>query len=430
MAMPGVARRIPQPPSVAFPSATRGIPALHSSANAHASVAKWLVGTAGVVVLIVHVGGVTRLTRSGLSMTYWKPTQVLPPITPEEWEAEFTVYKSFPEFQQRRSMDIEEFKSIFYWEWGHRILGRISGVVFVLPAAYFAARGMIPKGYGWRVAGLLGMGAGQGAVGWWMVASGLGNDRRGDKKEIRVSPYRLAVHLSMAFATYTGLVWNGIDLLHGGGSDGGAAARRRYVVYASKLSLEARHAAKKLRGGVIVATVLTAATAASGAFVAGLDAGCAYNTWPDMEDGNFVPEDIWDPDLGMLNPFENTATVQFDHRILAYATFLSSVGAAAYGLRRGMISSGAVTPQAAAGITAMGAAATGQAALGVATLLNHVPIGMAAGHQMGSLVLLTSGLYTVQALRYGGPAALRAAAAGPMGAGRTATMARTILGRA
>ena len=146
-----------------------------------------------------------------------------------------------------------------------------------------------------------------------------------------------------------------------------------------------------------------------------------------MEDGNFVPENIWDPDLGMLNPFENTATVQFDHRILAYATFLSSVGAAAYGLRRGMISSGAVTPQAAAGITAMGAAATGQAALGVATLLNHVPIGMAAGHQMGSLVLLTSGLYTVQALRYGGPAALRAAAAGPMGAGRTATMARTIL---
>mmetsp|Transcript_8400 Transcript_8400/g.18427 ORF Transcript_8400/g.18427 Transcript_8400/m.18427 type:complete len:456 (-) Transcript_8400:245-1612(-) len=386
---------------------TRGVPiAPSSSANPHAPVGKWLLGTAGVVICIVHVGGVTRLTRSGLSMTYWKPTQIMPPTTLDEWNVEFDAYKSFPEFSQRRSMTLEEFKSIYYWEWGHRILGRVSGLAFVLPAAYFAARRMIPSHYRWKLAGLLAMGGGQGFVGWWMVRSGLGEDRRDDAHEIRVSPYRLATHLSVAFATYTGLVWNGLDLLHGGAD--GRGVRKRYVEYAKALSTEARRAASKIRRGVLAATCLTALTAASGAFVAGMDAGLAYNTFPYMEEEEkrFVPVDIWDPELGFSNIFENTATVQFNHRLLAYSTVVASVGVAAYGLRRGL-PAGAVSPQARLGLLTLGAAATGQASLGVATLLTYVPIHLAAAHQLGSLAVLSSGLYATQALRYSRPLAVR-----------------------
>eukprot|EP01031_Cornospumella_fuschlensis_P034890 gene34890-42251_t len=159
---------------------------------------------------MVSVGGITRLTRSGLSMTDWSLQGKLPPLNEEEWLAEFERYKQFPEWQQRRSMTLSEFKFIFFWEYAHRMLGRGIGVAFALPALYFVARGHVPKHLHRRLLLLLGLGGGQGLVGWWMVRSGLEVDPA-QRKEIRVSPYRLAAHLALAFTTYTTLLWTALD---------------------------------------------------------------------------------------------------------------------------------------------------------------------------------------------------------------------------
>jgi len=204
---------LPSPSVAALPSAA-ALPYLTKlAANPHASVGKWILGTGGLVAGMVHVGGVTRLTKSGLSMTDWKPLGGLPPLTAAEWEAEFDRYKQYPEWQQRRSMTLDDFKYIFYWEWGHRMLGRTVGLAFAAPWAYFAVRGRIPAGYHGRMVTLFAMGGTQGLVGWWMVKSGLGDDRRDDRHEIRVSPYRLAAHLGMAVATYGTLVYTGLGIL-------------------------------------------------------------------------------------------------------------------------------------------------------------------------------------------------------------------------
>ena len=244
----------------------RGLPAVTNSAqNMYAPTGKWILGTAGAVIGMIHVGGVTRLTKSGLSMTTWSPLGSLPPITQEEWEAEFARYKTFPEWQQRKSMDLSEFKFIYGWEYGHRMLGRTVGLIFCLPWMYFSARGKIPSGYQKRMVGLLAMGGTQGMVGWWMVKSGLGDDRRDDKHEIRVKPIRLATHLSMAVATYGALVWTGFDIL--------GITHTNITAEASKLSKEALKHSKRLRVGSIAMTALTGATIVSGALVAGNDAG-------------------------------------------------------------------------------------------------------------------------------------------------------------
>ena len=158
------------------------------------AVGYWLLGCSGLVASMVTIGGLTRLTKSGLSMAYWKPTRVMPPVTYEEWAAEFEMYKRFPEWQQRQSMTLDEFKFIFYWEYGHRMLGRTVGVAFGAPLAYFLARGRIPAHLRGRMAGLFALGGSQGVIGWWMVKSGLEVDPK-QRKEIRVSPYRLATHL-------------------------------------------------------------------------------------------------------------------------------------------------------------------------------------------------------------------------------------------
>jgi|MDSY01.2.fsa_nt_gb cytochrome c oxidase assembly protein subunit 15 len=162
-------------------------------------VGYWLLGTAGMVAGMVSIGGLTRLTKSGLSMAYWKPTRVMPPVTPEEWAVEFENYKQFPEWQQRQSMTLDEFKFIFYWEYGHRMLGRAVGVAFGAPLAYFLARGRIPAHLKGRMFTLFALGGSQGAIGWWMVKSGVDTSEGwvdpNQRKEIRVSPYRLATHL-------------------------------------------------------------------------------------------------------------------------------------------------------------------------------------------------------------------------------------------
>lgn len=349
----------------------------------------------------MHVGGVTRLTKSGLSMTDWKPLGSLPPITAEEWQIEFERYKNFPEFEQRKSMTVEEFQFIYYWEWGHRMLGRFAGVCFAAPFAYFAVRRKIPKGYYPRMWTLFAMGGTQGLVGWWMVKSGLGEERRGDRKEIRVSPYRLASHLSMAFATYSLLFWTGLDLLH-------PASRLKAV--ASSLSKNAKllRNARMLRTGSIGVTALTALTAASGGFVAGNDAGRAFNTFPKMNDQWIPLSEMVDETLQpvYLNLFENTATVQWNHRALAMSTAASVFGLAGVGILHPRFRQ-VLTPQAKRALTAMGVTAAGQVTLGISTLLMYVPIPLAAAHQLGSLVLLSSGLYAVHSFRYVSPTVLR-----------------------
>lgn len=342
-------------------------------------LAYWLFGVSALVAGMVTVGGVTRLTRSGLSMTDWKLQGSLPPMNTEEWEREFARYKTFPEWQQRKSMTLEEFKYIYFWEYGHRMFGRVIGMAFVLPGLYFGLTGRIPKAYYPRMALLFGLGGGQGLVGWWMVKSGLEMDPN-QKKEIRVSPYRLAAHLGMAFTTYTALIWTAMDLYN-------PANKAKDI--AMKLSGEVLQFARKSRKFAIHNAALVALTVMSGAFVAGNDAGNAYNTWPKMGD-DWIPSDIATFTPLWKNLFENTATVQFDHRMLAYST-LSAIGLMYWKAKTAL--SGAFwanIPRASrlaySAVAAMGVAQVG---LGISTLLMYVPIPLAATHQFGSLTLLT-----------------------------------------
>jgi cytochrome c oxidase assembly protein subunit 15 len=296
----------------------------------------------------------------------------------------------------------------------------------VLPSNINSA---IPPGYQSRLAFLFAMGGTQGLVGWWMVKSGLGDNRRGDQNEIRVSPYRLAAHLGMAIGTYTMLLWTGLGVLsypidaYAASSSGriptaasvaGVQVSTKECTmsmlqqYAKNLTPEALRHARSTRVGVISTVGLTGLTILSGAFVAGNDAGNAYNTYPLM-DGQWIPlEDMIDPAKEPIwrNAFETTAMVQWNHRVLGTATALSALGVAGYGLlasKYGMGGMpGSITPQVQRGLMALGAAATGQMSLGIATLLNYVPITLAASHQLGSLVVLTGGVYAAHSLRYAG----------------------------
>ena len=315
-------------------------------------------------------------------MTDWKIQGSLPPRSREEWDAEFRRYQGSPEFQQRRTMSLGEFKVIYWWEYGHRMLGRSVGLAFGLPFLYFGVRGHL-GGLTPRLWGLFGLGGVQGLVGWWMVKSGLDvntSSAFGDpRKEIRVSPYRLATHLGLALTTYTGLVWTAMDVL-------------------SSSSPLATSQSLMLRRLSLAAPVVVFATALSGAFVAGNDAGRAYNTFPAMtSDGKWMPPK---EDMLVLTPvyrnfFENTATVQFDHRCLALAS-TSIVGLQ-------LVAAGPVWQSlpvhARRCLSATGIALGAQVGLGIATLLLYVPIPLAAAHQLGSLVLLTTSLATAHTLR-------------------------------
>mmetsp|Transcript_35220 Transcript_35220/g.65686 ORF Transcript_35220/g.65686 Transcript_35220/m.65686 type:complete len:419 (+) Transcript_35220:59-1315(+) len=352
-------------------------------------IAYWLFGMSGLVAGMVTVGGITRLTKSGLSMTDWKIQGSLPPRTPEEWEKEFDRYKQFPEWQQRQSMTVEEFKYIYFWEYGHRMMGRALGVAFVLPMGYFAARKMIPKSLYPRLFGLLGLGGSQGLIGWWMVRSGLGDDVKGSKKEIRVSPYRLATHLGMAFTTFTCLLWTGLDLLN---------PKANLKSFAEKLPSAAvkysREMSKFSRRNVF----LVGATVLSGAFVAGNDAGRAFNSFPLMGD-TWIPQGILELEPKWRNFFENTATVQFDHRYLAMGTYLSLSTMALQAYNRTVVWNlmPSLTRHA---VKATFLVANAQVALGISTLLLYVPIELAALHQFGSLCLLTCSIVLAHSLKF------------------------------
>ena len=332
-------------------------------------VAAWLILCAAMVFVMVVLGGVTRLTESGLSMVDWRPLMgILPPLGEAEWMRIFDRYKASPEFQRMNFwMTLADFKTIFWAEYIHRVWGRLVGIVFLLPFLYFLIRGRIGRRLGLHLAVIFALGAAQGLMGWYMVMSGLV-----DQPE--VSQYRLAAHLALAFAIYGYMIWVAMGLLAPEPAGGAEGAR--------------------LKGHAWTVLVWAAVTVVTGAFVAGLDAGLAYNTFPLM-DGRLVPAGILDREPWVMNLFENTATVQFEHRTLAMALVAMVLW---LWWRAATIP---LEGRARHAVDALAAMVLVQLGLGIATLLTAVQIALATLHQAGAMALFTLALWTVFELRDG-----------------------------
>ncbi len=326
----------------------------------------WLYAVAALVLAMVLVGGATRLTESGLSITEWKPVMgTLPPLGESGWQAEFEKYRAIPQYRALNAgMSLEQFKTIYWWEWAHRLLGRLIGVAFLLPFLWFLWRGSVAPALRPPLWFIFGLGALQGGVGWWMVASGLAD-------RVEVSQYRLATHLVLACVIYVALIWTA-QRLH-----------ERRPLPAPRA--EEDRAAARLRFTAVGLLVLLLAQMYLGALVAGLRAGTIYNTWP-LIDGAWVPRSaalffatpLW------RNFFENALTVQFDHRMLAYAIFILALWHAldvARTLKSGPARTGAFV---------LAASVALQLALGVATLLLQVPLPVALAHQGLAMLVLTA----------------------------------------
>jgi len=343
-----------------------------------AGVARWLFLCSGLVFSMVVIGGLTRLTRSGLSMTDWKLQGGKPPMNDEEWEAEFGKYKQSPEYRKvHNGISLEDFKFIYFWEYSHRMLGRVVGITFALPFAYFAYRGrLLRPGLKPRLFSILTLIGCQGLVGWWMVRSGL-EEPEFETEEPKVSPYRLATHLLSAFGIYTLLFTTALKV-HPSAMTGGVSVK----------------IPPTLRGAAAVTTGLVALTVASGAFVAGNHAGLVYNEFPLMG-GRLIPEDIIDPKLlpQWRNFFENSSLVQFDHRVLGMSTATSVFLLWTYATRILAPGSARLLAHSLLGMACL------QASLGIGTLLYFVPVPLAAAHQAGSLTLFTLCLWFRHSLR-------------------------------
>jgi heme a synthase len=346
-------------------------------------VGYWLLGMSASVLGLVCVGGITRLTESGLSMVEWRPvTGWLPPMSESDWLSEFDKYKAYPEYvRANHDMTLDDFKSIYFWEYSHRVVGRLVGSSFALGMLYFGARGRLRGALLAKVSAILaGIGA-QGALGWHMVKSGL--EHRDDAVKPRVKATRLAAHLGAAFALYAGMLYTAIGEL--------AVPNAKRAVAGNAAA--ALGASATLRPAAIATASLVFATAISGALVAGIRAGRMYNTWPLMAD-RVVPEDYLSMEPLSRNFLENDACVQFNHRALAYATFGSCV-ALWVALRRRAAHLPFMASLAAHHVAGMAALQVG---LGIATLLYFVPTPLAATHQMGSLMLLSSCLWLIREL--------------------------------
>lgn len=328
---------------------------------------------------MVILGGVTRLTRSGLSIVEWRSTGEVLPSTDAAWGEAFDKYKAFPEYQRVNSrMTMEEFKPIYLMEWAHRMWGRGLGLAFSVPLAALVLARAVPAGLGPRLVGMLALGGAQGAIGWWMVKSGLDAKNFAPTDRVSVSAYRLATHLTGAWGLYSVLSWTAMDLL-----------RAPAAVSAAGVT-----AARTVRPFVTAAAIFAGLTTLSGAFVAGNDAGHAFNDWP-LYAGRLVPEGIWEDHLGVRNFFENSATVQFDHRNLAYTT-VASVGVLHVAMARA--GGKALVPRPVfGGIVMLGAAVAAQATLGIVTLVLYVPVALGAMHQAGALGVWTVALWTLHA---------------------------------
>lgn len=335
--------------------------------RAQKMVGMWLFASAAWVYSMVILGGVTRLTRSGLSMTDWKFAGGLPPMTDEAWEIEFQKYKQSPEYKRvNKGMSIGEFKFIYWMEYAHRMWGRALGIMFAVPFSYFLRKGYITVPLALRLSALFGLVAGQGLIGWWMVKSGL-EEPPSKYSQPRVSPYRLAAHLTSAFLIYCGLFWTALSVV---------------MPEPPVESLSWVQGAAKVRRIALPVSILVGVTAVSGAFVAGNDAGRAFNTFPKMGD-TWIPEDVLNLKPLRRNFFENTATVQLDHRILATTTLLS-IGGLWWSTRKLEIHPAI---RSLIGST-LGMAAV-QVTLGITTLLSYVPVSLGSAHQAGALTLLT-----------------------------------------
>ncbi len=323
----------------------------------------WLYAVAALVFIMVLVGGATRLTESGLSITEWQPlTGTLPPLNGAQWQVEFEKYQAIPQYRQLHAgMSLGDFKTIYWWEWAHRLIGRIIGIVFFVPLVWFLWRGWIPPG---RRAGLwiiLALGGLQGAIGWWMVASGLAD-------RVEVSQYRLATHLILACLIYVALIWTGT----------------RWPDQAQSCSGEEGAPQLAIRAGAIGLLVLLLVQIYLGALVAGLRAGHAYNTWP-LIDGDFIPHSsrlLFDVPM-WRNFFENPLTVQFDHRILGYMIGLLAVLHFFNTVK--LVKRGPVFTSAAL----VAAAVIVQAVLGIWTLLSGAALSIALLHQAAGMITLT-----------------------------------------
>jgi len=326
-------------------------------------IALWLLVCAGVILGMILLGGVTRLTNSGLSMVEWKPLiGIIPPLNQADWQQLFLKYQQFPEYQKiNLGMGLDEFKTIFMYEYLHRVLGRLIGVIFIVPFLYFYVTQRIAPRLTPRLLIMLVLGGCQGLLGWYMVKSGLVNNPH-------VSQYRLTAHLGLAVLVYGFIVWTALDLINA------------KTVQPSGLAVPAC-----ALSALIFVMIL------SGGLVAGTKAGYAYSTWPLMGDG-LVPAGLYTMNPAWLSAFEDITTIQFNHRIFAYVIALL-VGSFAFVALKSK-----VTGRLRAGIYCMLCLLVVQICLGISTLIFYVPIAVAAAHQVGAVALLTATLFVSHSL--------------------------------
>ena len=340
---------------------TDALPAPHDK-----PIAVWLLACCALIFAMVVLGGMTRLTRSGLSIVEWNPVMgAIPPLSQTQWEETFDKYKQTPEYRHvNAGMSLAEFKGIFYVEWAHRLLGRLIGVVFLAPFVYFLVRRRIPRALVPKLVTMFVLGGLQGALGWYMVKSGLIDIPR-------VSPYRLTAHLALAVIIYAYIFWTALGLLHPRESLPPPARLRRF-------------------GAAVAALIFLMML--SGGFVAGNKAGFAFNTFPLMN-GRFFPEGMYAMQPAWTNLFENIATVQFNHRAIAYLLCIV-IPAFWWSARRAPLPA-----RTRVGLHLLFGWLAVQVTLGIATLLYVVPIPLAAAHQAGALVLFSLALFVRHALR-------------------------------
>ncbi len=332
-------------------------------------IAYWLLTMCTLVFAMVVLGGVTRLTGSGLSMVNWEPLMgILPPMSSDAWLRSFEQYQLFPEFQKINShMNLADYKSIFWFEYSHRLLGRSIGIAFLLPFIYFLIKGYIQAQLVPKLLAMFILGGLQGLLGWYMVKSGLVNNPH-------VSQYRLSAHLLLAFLIYAYMLWVALGLLLPRSMPRVSSKNRRLTIFA---------------WAVLVLIVITIT---SGGFVAGLKAGHVSDTFPLMY-GSWIPEQIYTRADIITNVFEDPVTVQFNHRILAITTFLFVIVLCVGGLRK---------PRpiyTRPGCVVLFISASAQVSLGISTIITHVPITLAVAHQAGALVLLTSIIFVCRSLK-------------------------------
>ena len=333
------------------------------------AIAIWLLICCATIFAMVVLGGVTRLTGSGLSMVQWEPIMgILPPLGQAEWQESFRLYQLYPEYKIKNfGMSLDEFKAIFWFEYSHRVLGRSIGLIFFFPMLYFFLRGKVETTLKPKLIAMFILGGLQGLMGWYMVKSGL-------VANPHVSQYRLTAHLALAFIVYAYIFWVAMDLL---------LPQLKESIMPDKETLKKRS---------LILSILVFIVVISGGFVAGLKAGMAYNTFPLMN-GQLIPDGLFALDPAWSNFFENVTTVQFDHRVLATILFVGIIAFWFTSMRRNP------PPQLKLGLNMLLAMLVIQVTLGISTLLQHVPVALGAAHQGGALALFTIMLFVAQQIR-------------------------------